>query len=47
MDHAQQFIPGALTGSALAARWATPAIYPVRYFAHVGGLMSYGLIPTN
>jgi len=27
---------------ALAARWATPAIYPVRYFADVGGLMSYG-----
>ena len=27
---------------ALAARWATPAIYPVRWFADVGGLMSYG-----
>jgi putative tryptophan/tyrosine transport system substrate-binding protein len=26
---------------ALAARWATPAIYPVRYFVDVGGLMSY------
>jgi len=28
--------------TALAARWATPAIYPVRFFADVGGLMSYG-----
>jgi putative ABC transport system substrate-binding protein len=28
--------------TALAARWATPAIYPVRWFADVGGLMSYG-----
>ena len=27
---------------ALAARCATPAIYPIRYFADVGGLMSYG-----
>jgi putative ABC transport system substrate-binding protein len=27
---------------ARAVRWATPAIYPVRYFADVGGLMSYG-----
>jgi putative ABC transport system substrate-binding protein len=27
---------------ALAARWATPAIYPIRWFADVGGLMSYG-----
>jgi putative tryptophan/tyrosine transport system substrate-binding protein len=26
----------------LAARSATPAIYPVRWFADVGGLMSYG-----
>jgi len=26
---------------ALAARWSTPAIYPVRYFVDVGGLMSY------
>ena len=28
--------------TALAACWATPAIYPVRWFADVGGLMSYG-----
>jgi putative ABC transport system substrate-binding protein len=28
--------------TALAARWATPAIYPIRWFAEVGGLMSYG-----
>src|SRR5215472_12848857 len=28
--------------TALAARWATPAIYPIRWFADVGGLMSYG-----
>src|SRR5215470_10488293 len=27
---------------ALAARRATPAIYPIRWFADVGGLMSYG-----
>jgi ABC-type uncharacterized transport system substrate-binding protein len=27
---------------ALAARWGTPAIYPIRWFADVGGLMSYG-----
>jgi putative ABC transport system substrate-binding protein len=27
---------------AFAVRWATPAIYPIRYFATVGGLMSYG-----
>jgi len=30
--------------TALAARCATPAIYPIRYFADVGGLISYGLI---
>jgi putative tryptophan/tyrosine transport system substrate-binding protein len=28
--------------TALAARCATPAIYPIRYFADVGGLISYG-----
>jgi putative ABC transport system substrate-binding protein len=28
--------------TALAARCATPAIYPTRWFADVGGLMSYG-----
>ena len=27
---------------ALAARHAIPAIYPIRTFAHLGGLMSYG-----
>ena len=27
---------------ALAASSATPAIYPIRWFADVGGLMSYG-----
>jgi putative ABC transport system substrate-binding protein len=28
--------------AALAACWATPAIYPIRWFADDGGLMSYG-----
>jgi putative ABC transport system substrate-binding protein len=27
----------------LAARWKIPAIYPYRYFAEAGGLMSYGV----
>jgi putative ABC transport system substrate-binding protein len=27
----------------LAAKWKTPAIYPYRYFADAGGLMSYGV----
>jgi putative ABC transport system substrate-binding protein len=33
--------------TALAARCATPAIYPVRFFADVGGLMSYGANPNE
>jgi putative ABC transport system substrate-binding protein len=28
--------------TALAARWATPAIYPIRWFADIGGLTTYG-----
>ena len=32
---------------ALAARHTIPAIYPVRTFANVGGLMSYGGIPLD
>jgi hypothetical protein len=32
---------------ALAARHTIPAIYPVRTFADVGGLMSYGGIPLD
>ena len=33
--HSEQF-------TALAARWATPAIYPIRWFADIGGLTTYG-----
>ena len=32
---------------ALAHRHQLPAIYPFRYFATVGGLMSYGNDPTD
>jgi putative tryptophan/tyrosine transport system substrate-binding protein len=31
----------------LAARWNIPAIYPYRYFAEAGGLMSYGVDVTD
>jgi ABC-type uncharacterized transport system substrate-binding protein len=31
----------------LAARWKIPAIYPYRYFAEAGGLMSYGVDVTD
>jgi putative ABC transport system substrate-binding protein len=31
----------------LAARYGTPTIYPFRYFAVEGGLMSYGIDPTD
>ena len=31
----------------LAARWRIPAIYPYRYFAEAGGLMSYGVDVTD
>jgi putative ABC transport system substrate-binding protein len=31
----------------LAARWKIPAIYPYRYFAEAGGLMSYGVDITD
>ena len=36
------FIASRKQFTALAARWATPAIYPARWFVDVGGLMSYG-----
>ena len=32
---------------ALAARHAVPAIYPIRFFADLGGLMSYGGDPFD
>jgi putative tryptophan/tyrosine transport system substrate-binding protein len=32
---------------ALAARHAMPAIYPLRIFADLGGLMSYGASPAD
>jgi putative ABC transport system substrate-binding protein len=32
---------------ALAARHATLAIYPMRWFTEIGGLMSYGLLPSS
>jgi putative tryptophan/tyrosine transport system substrate-binding protein len=32
---------------ALAARYAIPAIYPLRWLPEVGGLMSYGAPPTD
>ncbi len=31
----------------LAERWKIPAIYPYRYFAEAGGLMSYGVDITD
>ena len=31
----------------LAAQWKIPAIYPYRYFAEAGGLMSYGVDVTD
>lgn len=38
--HRQQII-------ALAAKYRLPAVYPYRYFATDGGLMSYGIDPTD
>jgi putative tryptophan/tyrosine transport system substrate-binding protein len=32
--------------TSLAARYRLPAVYPVRFFAEVGGLLSYGVDRT-
>jgi ABC-type uncharacterized transport system substrate-binding protein len=37
-----------ITGrSAVAARYRLPAVYPFRFFAEVGGLLSYGVDRTD
>jgi len=33
--------------SSLAARYGLPAVYPFRFFAEIGGLLSYGVDRTD
>ena len=33
--------------TALAARYRRPAVYPFRFFAELGGLLSYGVDPID